>query len=628
MSTTIGPAPQGTEPTTAPHGTARADEAPEAHAAPVVVRVPLDHIDPSPTNPRKTFDKQDLRDLAASIAACGLLQPVTVRPHPATAGRYELVAGERRWRAHQLLPIAQRAHIDAIVRDLSDDEVAVIQTVENVQRADVPPIEEGEGFARLLAAGLTPSQVSERVGKSAAHIRQRAALADLIADAKADLVAGRVTVGAALELARVGADAQAEALPMARGDRWSGPASAKRVREHLDREVLLQLARAPFDRRDRTLVPEAGPCTKCPKRTAADGFLFDDFTKKDDRCLDRACFAAKVRAHVAQAIHAAVERMQADGTPEGFRHVYSVCDDYSRTQGRDALIRNDWTPITPDADPRHAGCPKALGVYDARSGAKAGQTVIVCARPQGCAVHYPAHSGAARGDYAAREREKAKATAAERQLLARAVREVVARVPVTPIPEHGVTALPDALLPLIAAQVAHEVQNDPKVTACKILGLDLAAEASVNRTLDPGIYGTHGEGWGATRALVHHIAARATAGDSASVVRVIVVLALTSEAHRSPYSTDRAERIRALAATYGVDLAPLYRDVAAAVAPNGARRRDRLAPEAITLPRCPKCGQESASFLTPVDGACPTCHRRVADRPQDVDAEDAEPEAA
>jgi ParB family chromosome partitioning protein len=164
-----------------------------------VLLVPRSRIHEDDGNPRKTFDEASVRELADSIAAGGLHQPVTLRLRP--AGGYWLVLGARRLRACALLGWER---VPAIVRDgMTDDEAATARLVENLQRVDVPPAQEGRAFAALLAPPhhRTAQQVADAVGKSATYVRTRAALADLAEPYAAAADAGTLSVAAALHLA-------------------------------------------------------------------------------------------------------------------------------------------------------------------------------------------------------------------------------------------------------------------------------------------------------------------------------------------------------------------------------------------------------------------------------------------
>tara|TARA_Y100000748_G_C15492578_1_gene487054 strand:+ start:1455 stop:2315 length:861 start_codon:yes stop_codon:yes gene_type:complete len=123
---------------------------------------------PSPLQPRRVFDKNSINELAESIKSKGLVQPILVRPSNKNEGEYEIIAGERRWRAAQ---VAQLHKIPAVVRNLNDVESLEIAIIENVQRSDLSPIEEAAGYKKLMENyNHTQEQLSEVVGKSRSHI--------------------------------------------------------------------------------------------------------------------------------------------------------------------------------------------------------------------------------------------------------------------------------------------------------------------------------------------------------------------------------------------------------------------------------------------------------------------------
>ena len=128
--------------------------------------LPIASIGPLPGNPRKHFDETALEELAASIAARGVIQPIIVRPK--AKGRYELVAGERRWRAAQKALLHQ---IPALVRELSDREVMALALIENLQREDLNPVEEARAYQRLSEEeGMTQAEIARMVEKSRSHV--------------------------------------------------------------------------------------------------------------------------------------------------------------------------------------------------------------------------------------------------------------------------------------------------------------------------------------------------------------------------------------------------------------------------------------------------------------------------
>lgn len=155
-------------------------------------------IEPHPEQPRRHFDEPALAELAASIAARGVIQPVIVRPLPGAAGRYQLVAGERRWRAAQR---AQIHEIPAIIRNLSDREVMALALIENLQREDLNAIEEARAYHRLAEGeGMSQAEIARMVDKSRSHIANHQRLLSLPDAVIALVEAGRLSMGHARAL--------------------------------------------------------------------------------------------------------------------------------------------------------------------------------------------------------------------------------------------------------------------------------------------------------------------------------------------------------------------------------------------------------------------------------------------
>ncbi|MSP82270.1 MAG: ParB/RepB/Spo0J family partition protein [Alphaproteobacteria bacterium] len=160
--------------------------------------LPIDALLPSPLQPRRNFDPQELADLAASIAAQGILQPLLVRPAPAGSGRYEIIAGERRWRAAQQ---ARLHEVPVLVREIGDAQVLEMALVENLQRADLSPLEEASGYRRLIDDfRQTQDNVADLVGKSRSHVANTLRLLALPPEVKAWLDSGTLSAGHARAL--------------------------------------------------------------------------------------------------------------------------------------------------------------------------------------------------------------------------------------------------------------------------------------------------------------------------------------------------------------------------------------------------------------------------------------------
>jgi ParB family transcriptional regulator, chromosome partitioning protein len=175
------------------------DAAVPAAPEPAGIRqIPIDLLDPGPFQPRSAMDQTALAELADSIRARGILQPLLVRPHPAIPGRFQIIAGERRWRAAGLAGLHEAP---ALVRTLGDTEAMAAALVENLQRQDLNPIEEAEGYNRLLDEfGMTQAALSEAVGKSRPHVTNTLRLLNLPRPVQDAVRSGAVSAGHARAL--------------------------------------------------------------------------------------------------------------------------------------------------------------------------------------------------------------------------------------------------------------------------------------------------------------------------------------------------------------------------------------------------------------------------------------------
>jgi len=179
--------------------------------------IPIDQIDRNPEQPRKHFDESQLEELKESILAHGVLEPIIVRP---VGGRYEIVVGERRWRAAKLAGLDA---IPAAVREMSDREAMELALVENLQREDLNPIEEAEAYKRLMDEfGLTQEEVADRVGKKRSTVANRLRLLEMEPELRAEVSAGRLSAGHAKALLAI--NSSQERMEIARRvieDGWS-----------------------------------------------------------------------------------------------------------------------------------------------------------------------------------------------------------------------------------------------------------------------------------------------------------------------------------------------------------------------------------------------------------------------
>lgn len=160
------------------------------------MKVPIEKLRANPNQPRRTFQSEQLDELAASVKEKGIIQPLIVRP--IAGGDYEIVAGERRWRAAQM---AQLHDIPVIIREFDDTEVLEVAIIENIQRADLNAVEEAAGYKQLMDRfGHTQEKLAEALGKSRSHIANLLRLLSLPMDVQALVVEGKLSAGHARAL--------------------------------------------------------------------------------------------------------------------------------------------------------------------------------------------------------------------------------------------------------------------------------------------------------------------------------------------------------------------------------------------------------------------------------------------
>lgn len=162
------------------------------------MRVPIERIEPNPNQPRRDFSREAIQELSDSIREKGVIQPLIVRPHPSKADHYEIVAGERRWRASQL---AQLHELPVILRDFDDTEVLEIAIIENIQRADLNAVEEALGYRQLMERfGHTQEKLAQALSKSRSHIANLMRLLQLPDEVQLMLREGKISAGHARAL--------------------------------------------------------------------------------------------------------------------------------------------------------------------------------------------------------------------------------------------------------------------------------------------------------------------------------------------------------------------------------------------------------------------------------------------
>jgi ParB family chromosome partitioning protein len=382
-----------------------------------VTSVPVGLIDPSPFNPRKTFDENTLDELAASIREAGVVQPAIVRPHPQSEGRFELVAGERRWLASKR---AEKDALPAIVRKLNDRQVWEIQIIENDQRVNLHPLEQARGFEFLMKSApqiYTVEEIALRTGQEPRHVLWRLQLLKLIPDAQKLFAAERLPVQHASELSRLQPEQQEEGLEHCFGDFKNVDViladpyrtvqiDVRQLRDWVKNYCLLQLKNAPFDIRDAELMPTAGPCTSCPKRTGNAPFLFADLAARANTCTDPVCFQQK---------KAALVQIRLDELKKQGLQPVRISDGFSfgsEVEEKDVIRRGHYRIV--DKDSCEFTQP---AIYS--EGQEVGRQVYICAKADACSVH----NGRTR--YSTPEQKRQRSEELRKQKVERAFRQTV-----------------------------------------------------------------------------------------------------------------------------------------------------------------------------------------------------------
>lgn len=259
--------------------------------------IPIDDITESPTNPRQLFG--DLEGLSKSLVKMGFVQDLVVRKNPVEGRPWELVCGARRLRAAKL---AKLPAVPCAVRELTDADALQFQLTENIERKSLRPLEEADGLHRMNTDGkLSAEEIGLRVGKSERWVQTRIQLLKLGPEARTALNDEKVDISVAVLLAAVHSHKlQAEAVDVITKADASGEAmSVRAAKQYLKENYSTELRGVAFDRDDDMLVPEAGSCKKCQKRTGNNPEMFSEY-KRADVCLDTVCFKSKLDAHWAQ----------------------------------------------------------------------------------------------------------------------------------------------------------------------------------------------------------------------------------------------------------------------------------------------------------------------------------------
>lgn len=381
--------------------------------------VPIKELYESPMNPRKIYSEKGLEELTESIKTKGILTPLLVRPND---GRLEIAAGHRRYRAALRLDLAE---IPVLIREMSDNDFLELITIENLQREDVHPLDEAQGYRTLIErTGLDVPSIAAKVGKSISYVYQRLKLGDLIPQARGAFSSKKITAGHAILIARLQPNEQKDVLAAIEEDRYGDQVmSVRDVADYIERHIHLDLNSASFSKKDPDLIPEAGPCVSCPKRTGFQPELFPDIKKKDI-CTDPGCFERKVEAYTTRWIQKKSE--DSDVPPlklsgdQNYR-TKKVPDDPKKP-----IPANLYHEIT---DRKKGSCESAReGIIT--EGRNKGKVLTVCTDPK-CKIHnrYSGSSDPEMSKYRAQQKIGEKKKKEERDLRIRILEAIVAKSP-------------------------------------------------------------------------------------------------------------------------------------------------------------------------------------------------------
>ncbi len=310
-------------------------------------KIPLDSVTPSPMNPRKTFDEEAVRELADNIEKQGLIQPITVRP---IAGRtefavvdgvadfqhkYEIVCGERRYRAFSILKVKEDAlnveraaahrkksdlfqSIPAIVRHMDDDEAFEAMITENLQRQDVDPMEEAFAFGQLIEKGKTAEEVALKFGKSIRFIQDRCKLNSLIPELMVAVKEEKMSIAAAMIICKLDEDGQRK-YASSYSNNYNG--YSKSTAESFINSMFMSIEKSPWyqseNQADEDFDGGCGrKCSECTFNTANHGCLFWEMKSQDaGRCTNRADFTRKQVEYVIRSVEEYADRLVKAGNP-------------------------------------------------------------------------------------------------------------------------------------------------------------------------------------------------------------------------------------------------------------------------------------------------------------------------
>ena len=510
--------------------------------------VPIDQLYESPLNNRRHFDEQAMIDLTASVKQKGVLTPLLVRENPSNGRTYEILAGARRYRA---ATAAELTHVPAMVRDVDDAAALELVVIENLQREDLNALDEAEGYEQLLQQpGYDVAGIAAKVGKSEGYVHQRLKLLALIEPAKQALLTDEITAGHALLLARLQPKDQAEAFKEGCfSSRWNGrrdervTVGVKSLASWIEQNVHLDLRTAPFATDDPTLVPKAGSCKTCPKRTGYSPQLFPEIAKKDT-CTDRHCYHTKVQAGIARK----EAELTAAGTP-----AVRLSTEWSHEGPKKGkpLPDNAWREVKQGT--KHCSSTQTGIIVDGRG--TLGKTLQVCTDTK-CKVHrgYGGSASTSKPSAAEQARQRSRAEEIRRKAEVR-------RRSFLAVGDAAPRTLGPAELERLAISYVDEMHNDVRQKLCDVLGIEVPKEKT---------------SWGGgSRNYAKALRTHARGLDAAGLARFLVLLPLAHDYAGDTYYEGSRGQMKAAATQYGVDLGAIEKAVSGEFKAKAKERAER-----------------------------------------------------
>jgi ParB family chromosome partitioning protein len=299
----------------------------------------IEKIEFSPLNYRKYFRQEDLETFAEELKLHGIISPLTVRQLP--NGTYQLVAGERRLRAAM---IARLQTVPVIVRDLTDEQVTEIQLAENLQRENPHPLDEANAVKLMLDTGKNIEEISLRLGKSKQFVYVRLKLLNLIEPIREMFFAEVINLQEALTIATISQEGQTQFFDE-HCTKWKQKNFALQNLDYYLRPYKYDLRNAPFDTKDKKLIPDVGACTGCPFNSATLKSLFPDYAKQAI-CTNTTCYSSKCRASLRIGFVNGMHEHQPAALLFNGEPSEKMMELLKSTEGAESMTRHDFNEVT------------------------------------------------------------------------------------------------------------------------------------------------------------------------------------------------------------------------------------------------------------------------------------------